>query len=310
MLFYIVPALGGMVVLTVALGIYRLGMKDSRVTHRLRKIGGRSRSGTEDPEVAMSGEDLPFWIRPLKYLSWILPGNANSEVLRWELASAGYRHEDARRVFAGLRIVLTVAVTYAAIFVTAEFTRLGRTEALLVCGVAAFVGFMAPYMLLRLRQKKRQEEITFALPDALDLLVICIEAGQGLNAALQSVSRESSMHSPAMCQELRLVNLEMSAGVSRRQALRNLALRTGIDDVRALVAVLVQSDKFGTSVGQALRTHSASLRIRRRQRAEEAARKTPVKMVFPLVFCIFPALLVVILAPGFLDLIRALSGNE
>ena len=116
------------------------------------------------------------------------------------------------------------------------------------------------------------------------------------------------MHSPELSEELRVVNLEMSTGVPRAQALRNLALRTGIDDIRGLVAVLVQSEKFGTSVAQALRTHAGSLRTRRRQRAEEAARKTPVKMVFPLVFCVFPALLVVILAPGFLELMKSLRG--
>jgi tight adherence protein C len=163
-------------------------------------------------------------------------------------------------------------------------------------------------MVLPLKQKQRRQEITLALPDALDLMVICVEAGQGLNAALLNVSRESSLHSHSMAEELRIVNLEMSTGIPRVQALRNLALRSGIDDVRSLVAVLVQSDKFGTSVAQALRTHARSLRIRRRQRAEEAARKTPVKMLFPLVFCIFPALLVVMLAPGMLQLIEALQG--
>jgi tight adherence protein C len=139
-------------------------------------------------------------------------------------------------------------------------------------------------------------------------MVICVEAGQGLNAALLSVSRESTLHSRAMSEELRLVNLEMSTGVQRTQALRNLARRTGNEDVRGLVAVLVQSDRFGTSIARALRIHAASLRTRRRQRAEEAARKTPVKMLFPLVFCIFPALLVVMLAPGMLQLIDALKG--
>jgi tight adherence protein C len=183
---------------------------------------------------------------------------------------------------------------------------LAQNETILTTVVAALSGFMFPWMMIRVAQGRRRQEITLSLPDALDLMVICVEAGQGLNAALMSVSRESDMHSPVLSEELRLLNLEMSTGVTRAQALRNFALRAGTDDVRALVAVLVQSDKFGTSIGQALRTHAQSLRTRRRQRAEEQARKTPVKMVFPLVFCIFPALLVVILAPGVIELVRAL----
>jgi tight adherence protein C len=162
-------------------------------------------------------------------------------------------------------------------------------------------------MIVRSRQTKRQQEITLALPDALDLLVICVEAGQGLNAALLKVGRETALQSGALSDELKTVNNEMRAGVTRIQALRNFSLRTGVDEVRALVAVMIQSDRFGTSIAQALRTHAESLRIRRRQRAEETARKAPVKLVFPLVFCIFPELLVVILAPGMLALFRALS---
>jgi tight adherence protein C len=173
--------------------------------------------------------------------------------------------------------------------------------------VSALVGFYLPVMVLRVLQSRRQEEITLALPDALDLLVICVEAGQGLNAALLKVSRECQFQSRALSDELRAATNEMLAGVSRTQALRNLAMRTGVDDVRALVAVMIQSDRFGTSIAHALRIHAASLRTRRRQRAEENARKAPVKLVFPLVFCIFPELLVVILAPGMLQLFRALS---
>jgi tight adherence protein C len=135
-----------------------------------------------------------------------------------------------------------------------------------------------------------------------------VEAGQGLNAALLKVGKEYEMQAKALSEELKTMNNEMLAGETRTQALRNFAMRTGVDDVRALVAVMIQSDRFGTSIAQALRVHAKSLRTRRRQRAEESARKAPVKLVFPLVFCIFPELLVVILAPGMLQLYRALSG--
>lgn len=156
-------------------------------------------------------------------------------------------------------MVTAAACGFAATFAGPWFN-LNRNEGILAVVVAALAGFMLPWLLVRMGQRRRREEITLALPDALDLMVICVEAGQGLNAALMSVSRESVTYSPALSDEFRLMNLEMSTGLPRAQALKNLALRTGIDDVRALVAVLVQSDRFGTSIGQALRTHAQSLR--------------------------------------------------
>jgi len=301
---YVLPGLLGLAILSAALGVRRLRSPD-RVEERLRRIRTDSEDG---PSPDLFDRPLVLWLRPLAALSWLLPWQRNSALLRWELAGAGLRHHEAANVFVGLRALLSACAGLVAFYVAGTYALMVGPELTVVTGVTALVGFVFPSMLLRLKQNQRREEITLALPDALDLMVICVEAGQGLNAALVNVSRESSVHSRAMSEELRLVNLEMSTGVPRVQALRNLAMRTGIDDVRALVAVLVQSDKFGTSIAQALRTHARSLRIRRRQRAEEAARKTPVKMLFPLVFCIFPALLVVMLAPGLLQLIDALSG--
>jgi tight adherence protein C len=303
----LIPALVAGAILLAGVGLWMVGARRDRVTERLREIGGPREDATDLAEEMLSGGRLPFWTKPLMLLSFLLPGHAGSEVLRWELAGAGFRQRDTPRVFAGFRIVMLVGLGGAALYLAGVFGLL-RNEALILSVVAAFAGFMSPWMVLRVLQARRREEITLSLPDALDLMVICVEAGQGLNAALQSVARESSLHAPATSEELRLVNLEMSAGVARVQALRNFANRTGIEDVRALVAVLVQSDRFGTSVAQALRVHAQSLRTRRRQRAEEAARKTPVKMVFPLVFCVFPARLVVILAPGIIELVRALKG--
>jgi len=292
-------------VLVAASGIARLMRGEGRVAERLREIRGNSLLGSETLEKALGAGSLPFWLQPLRLLSLVLPGASDSPLLRWELASAGYRHVEAPRVFTGVRVLTTVSFGLVA-WASAPLFNLRSSETILVTGVAGLLGFVFPLMLLKVRQHRRRQDITLALPDALDLMVICVEAGQGLNAALLSVSRESSLHAPALSDELRILNLEMSTGLPRAKALRNLAQRTGIDDMRALVAVLVQSDKFGTSIAQALRTHAQSLRIRRRQRAEEQARKTPVKMVFPLVFCIFPALLVVILAPGVIELVRAL----
>ena len=146
--------------------------------------------------------------------------------------------------------------------------------------------------------KRRQHRIRLSLPDALDLLVVSVEAGLGLDQALQRVGDELAFAHPDLSDELRLINLELRAGKARAEALHNLAERTGVDDLSSLVAMLVQTDKFGTSVAQSLRVHSETLRTKRRQRAEEAAAKTGVKMVFPLVFCIFPAIWVVTHRPG------------
>jgi tight adherence protein C len=307
---YSLSALIALVFLTAGFGIWRIQVGGDRVAERLQRIRGPRKVSDEEVTKALVGGRLSLWLRPVFLVSWLLPGHANSEVLLWELAGAGIRHRDARRVFAGFRVLLLAAGVLVALGLAESLPGLGRAERLFFCSVGGLVGFMSPWMVLRVLQSRRREEITLSLPDALDLMVICVEAGQGLNAALQSVSRESRLHAPALSEELRLVNLEMSTGVARTQALRSFAMRTGIEDVRALVAVLIQSDRFGTSIAQALRTHAGSLRTRRRQRAEEAARKTPVKMVFPLVFCIFPALLVVILAPGMMELIRALSGKN
>jgi tight adherence protein C len=146
-----------------------------------------------------------------------------------------------------------------------------------------------------------------ALPDALDMLVVSVEAGLGLNQALVRVSEEIYRISPVLSEQLALVNLEIRAGTSRPEALRNLAERTGLQDISSLVGMLIQTDRFGTSVAQALRVHSETMRTKRRQRAEEAAAKTTIKMIFPLVFCIFPALFVVILGPALIQIYKALA---
>jgi tight adherence protein C len=147
-----------------------------------------------------------------------------------------------------------------------------------------------------------------ALPDALDMLVVSVEAGLGLNQALVRVSEEIYRISPVLSEQLALVNLEIRAGTGREEALRNLADRTGLQDISSLVGMLIQTDRFGTSVAQALRVHAETMRTKRRQRAEEAAAKTTIKMIFPLVFCIFPALFVVILGPAVIEIYKALAG--
>ena len=178
----------------------------------------------------------------------------------------------------------------------------------MICGVfGVAAGWMVPKFMLSTRITRRQKELQKALPDAVDLLVICVEAGLGLNQAMMRVAEEIRHVSRLMTEELALANMAIRAGTPREQALLDLAERTGLADIRSLVTMVIQTDRFGTSVAKSLRVHSESMRTKRRQRAEEAAAKTTIKMVFPLTFCIFPALFVVVLGPAFISIFETFS---
>ena len=220
--------------------------------------------------------------------------------LRLKLVAAGYRRTEALAVFIGIRLGVAMAC-----FAAMAMPVFGRPNALLALGAAA-LGYLLPGMALGRMARRRQHRIRLSLPDALDLLVVSVEAGLGLDQAMQRVGEELAFAHQELSDELRLVNLELRAGKARPEALHNLATRTGVDDVSSLVAMLVQTDKFGTSVAQSLRVHSDTLRTKRRQRAEEAAAKTGVKMVFPLVFCIFPAIWVVTIGPAAIKIVQVL----
>jgi tight adherence protein C len=220
--------------------------------------------------------------------------------LRLRLVQAGYRRDEAITVFFGIRIVFALALF--ALFATSLMMKPNITLAL--GGLA--IGYLLPGMALARMAKRRAHRIRLALADALDLLVVSVEAGLGLDQALTRVGAELAFAYPDLSDELKLVNLELRAGKARPDALRNLADRTGVDDLQSLVTMLIQTDKFGTSVAQALRVYSETLRTKRRQRAEEAAAKTGVKMVFPLVFCIFPAIWVVTIGPAAIKFVTVL----
>ena len=177
-------------------------------------------------------------------------------------------------------------------------------------GIAAVVGFYLPTVWLYLKGSERQGKVQTALPDALDLLVVCVEAGLGLNAAIERVGREIAIASPELSDELLLVGQEIRTGLTRSDALRRLARRTGVDDLYALTAMLIQADRLGTSIAASLRAHAESMRTKRRQRAEQAARKASIKLAFPLVFLIFPALLIVILGPAAIQLAAAIAAQN
>jgi len=216
------------------------------------------------------------------------------------LMKAGYREARHLTIYFGLRGFLAVAALVLVIV-----TGWGQSNLTLFLALPA-LGYILPRFVLKRMIKARQMAIRLALPDALDLTVICVEAGLGLDQALQRVAQELQSAHTELADELGLVHLEMRAGKPRAEALRNLALRTGVDDVRALVSVLVQTDRFGTGISQALRVHSDALRVERRQRAEEAAAKVSVKMVPVLVFLIFPAMFIVSLGPAAIAIFRTL----
>ena len=225
--------------------------------------------------------------------------------VRRRMVQAGFWDPDAVRYYFGARVLLA-AVLAGTVLLIGGLLEARVMPLLFLASWAAALGWIAPQWYVAARTTRRWREVHLALPDALDLLVACVEAGMGLNQALTRVAEEVRHMSPVMSTELAMVNLEIRAGSPRSEALKNLGLRSGLEDVRALVNMLAQADRFGTSIAQSLRIHVDGLRTKRRQTAEEAAAKTTIKLVFPLVFCVFPALFVVILTPAVIQVIEQL----
>jgi tight adherence protein C len=218
--------------------------------------------------------------------------------LRRQLVRAGCDSPQAMFIYVVATMVAPV------VLVLLSFTVLGMQRGWLVALFAGAIGYLLPGIVLSRKIELRKKQIENGLPDALDLLIVCVEAGCGLDQAIVKASDELEITYPALTHELRLITTEVRAGKPRLEAFKNFAARTNVDDVRSLVALLVQTDKFGTSIAQALRTHADTSRTKRRQRAEERAAKVGVKLVFPLVFFLFPALYVVILGPAVIQFVR------
>jgi tight adherence protein C len=285
------------ITMLVTAGAFALAPGNAAVIRRrLGEVSGRPiRSGTD----AVSYERV---VETVKRIGRVMP-KSPSEMgkLQLRLVHAGFRRHDALVVFLGIRAgcaLLAFAVVATPLFV--------RPSIPLALGVAA-LGYLLPAIALARLARRRQHRVRLSLPDALDLLVVSVEAGLGLDQAIQRVGEELTPVHPELGEDLKIINLELRAGKARPEALHNLAARTGVDDLSSLVAVLVQTDKFGTSVAQALRVYSDVLRTKRRQRAEEAAAKTAVKMVFPLVICIFPAIWIVTLGPAAMKFVEILG---
>ncbi|MGC1440061.1 MAG: type II secretion system F family protein, partial [Burkholderiaceae bacterium] len=249
-----------------------------------------------------------------KTARWMSPaakiGAGNEEqikTIRTRLTMAGYRSDAATTIFFAARVLLAVVLPLAVLtgLILAE-QELTTTETIFVMLAGAVVGYIGPRMWLNYVVERRQRDIFEAFPEAVDMMVVCVEAGLAMDAAIARTAKELEIRSPALAEELHLVGLEIRVGATRERAMRGLASRTGVEEVSSFVAMMLQADKFGTSVADSLRVQSDALRVKRRQRAEETAAKLPVKLLFPLILCIFPSMLLVLVGPSAIQMIRIL----
>ena len=262
---------------------------------RLRALGTQQQAPENKPAIR---ERIEQALDPISKAIPLSPSDVSRT--RGLLIQAGFRDAIDVNYYFGARVLMGL-VGFAAVALFTGFDNLP-----LLIGIAA-LGFLLPRFILKRMIRNRQNRIRLGLPDALDLTVICVEAGLALDQALMRVGQDLHHAHPDLSDEFHLVNLEMRAGKPRAEALRNLVDRTGVDDIRSLVGTLIQTDRFGTSVAQALRVHSDSLRTERRQRAEEQAAKTTIKMVPPLVVFVLPSIIFVTIGPAVIELIRQLG---
>ena len=304
------------VMLTSAAVFFFLNSRESVQAWRRRAEATASIGELEAAPVGLIEE---FKAQLQALLVWLSRFNQPSNVeqvraTRRMLVTAGYRSAKAPIFFLGARLLLAIGVVIPLAMIPHKllgFPTVNNLILLYVVGAAC--GYYAPVVWLRRAISVRKDALQRAIPDALDLMVVCVEAGLGLDQAIGRVGEEVTRAHPELSDELHLLALELRTGVSRQEALRNLAQRTNLEDVRGLVALLVQTDRFGTSIGQALRVHADSMRTTRRLKAEELAAKLPVKLLIPLIFFIFPSIFIVVIGPAAIKAVRllfpALSGH-
>jgi tight adherence protein C len=283
--------------------------RNSRAQERLERISRpASLAEIEDPK--QKKDRFQGVVETAKALSGPLMPQTELEQseLKIRLANAGFRSDSAVAVYLGLRFATLVA--FLAVALAIFLPKYGLTYAALK-PIVFFggIGFYSPSTILWFLRKKRQEEIFLSLPDALDLLVVCVESGLGLDAAMRKVCDEMKDHAKVIAEELSLANFQLQMGRPRREVLHDLGVRTGVDDVRSLAAILIQADRFGSSIAQALRVQSDSMRTRRKQLAEEKAAKTAVQLIFPLVLFIFPGIFVVLVGPAAISIMNTMMKN-
>lgn len=288
-----------LIFVTIALAVFAFGAAayapSSIIGSRLRSLSWNRPQAQEKPAIRERIEQA------LDPLSKALPLSADdSNRTRAWMIQAGYREQRHITIYQGIRVLFAAVGFFSVVVVS------GVKSPPLLLGVTA-LGFFIPRFFLKRKINDRQMRIRLGMPDALDLTVICVEAGLSLDQAMMRVGEDLRHAHPELADEFYLMNLELRAGKPRAEALRNLYNRTGVDDIKALVTTLVQTDRFGTSIAQALRVHSDSLRTERRQRAEEQAAKTTIKMVPPLVVFVLPSIIIVTLGPAIISLYRTLT---
>jgi len=293
------------IVLMAAISVYgyRRYAKPGRVYEQL----GGGAAVAANPAIDKLSDDEPgLVVSVLEQIGKQIPVSPQDvSALRHELIAAGYRSEAAVPVMYGIKVVACAVLLVLAFLFKDDITS-NPILRIVIMVAAALAGYFGPVFFLESLANSRREELRFSLPDALDLMVVSVEAGLGLDQAIQYVGRELAFTHKELSEELELLNLEIRAGKRRADALRNLADRTGEQELRKLVAILIQTDKFGTSMAESLRTHSDFMRVRRRQEAEERAAKVGVKLVFPIFFFILPAMLLVAAGPGLLQVFKYL----
>lgn len=297
-----------LVFLSVSLAVIGLAawLSPTRTAQRLQAVAPSSgKSAWTETAVKLVG--------PFAQLS-SPTGDADLSPLRVRFLNAGIRHPDAYLMYFGLKTLLPLGFAAVAFLMLQATGSEGGMTMLLWLALAALAGCYLPNLVLRMRIRARRREIFENFPDAADLMLVCVEAGLGLDAGLAKVTEEIQIKSQALAQELHWTNLEMRAGGTREKSLRNLALRTGVEEIGTFATMLTQADRFGTSIGESLRVFSDDLRHKRQVRAEELAAKVPTKMLLPLVLCIFPCISLVILTPAAIRVIRMigpmLSGGQ
>lgn len=296
-------SLGGLflsIALITGLGIQLALAGRSGTRRRLREIAAPGTSGLVVDQVRLTEQLDPR----LEKIARTIPKSPKEMTrLRRRLATAGIYDFRAAVIYSVAELTLPL------LFVIPPLRYMTPPMAWILAGIAAMIGYMVPGLILGWLISRHKLKIENGLPDALDLMVVCVEAGCGLDQAIMKTSVELEISHPELASELKLITTEVRAGKPRLEAFKNFASRTKVDDVRALVAMLVQTDRFGTSVAQALRTHAETSRTKRRQRAEERAAKIGVKLVFPLVFFLFPAFYVVTLGPAVIQFVRVFFGQ-
>ena len=287
----------GAIVCMTYFGLSALSKRNSQAEDRLTRIGRPKSMDADsliDSKTKFNGlkdafSNLGASMQPKSELE--------QNGLKVKLANAGFRSEAAPTIYLGLRVA-TMAIFLIPTLIWATVAKGFTLDALYYIVFITGLGFYIPNVALALIIKDRKQKIFLSLPDALDLLVVCVESGLGLDAGLRKVTEEMKDHAKVICEELALANPQLQMGRPRREVLHDLGIRTGVDDVKSLAAILIQADRFGASIAQALRVQSDSMRTKRRQAAEEKAAKTAVQLIFPLVLFIFPAIFVVLVGPA------------